>query len=132
MSERVFQPRGADRRRQPRGGRRPTDIDGYAPLVFVIDPRPTGRDTCEAILAKLRFAVAPFESVEQAARVVAALRPDLILAAADHLEAVRGAMAPQAKQQPIPIVAIPDHDVEAVALIETVRTALRLAPARTH
>lgn len=132
MAERVFQQRGPDRRRQPRGGRRPTDIAGYAPLVFVIDPRPTGRDTCEAILAKLRFAVAPFESVDQAARVVTALRPDLILTGVDQLEAVRAAMAPQGDQRPIPIVAIPEDDAEAVALIDTVRTALRLVPARTH
>ena len=57
MTERAHKERGPDRRRQPRGGRRPTDVEGYAPLVFVIDPRPSGRDACEAILAKLRFAV---------------------------------------------------------------------------
>jgi len=132
MTERGYKERGPDRRRQPRGGRRPTDIDGYAPLVFVIDPRPSGRDACEAILAKLRFAVAPFESVDQATRVVAALRPDLILAGADHVEAVRAAMAPQRNRGAIPIVAIPEHDSQAVALIDSVRAALRIAPARTH
>jgi hypothetical protein len=129
MAERVHQTRGSDRRRQSRGGRRPADISGYAPLVFVIDPRPNGRATSEAILAKLRFAVAPFDSVEQAARVVAALRPDIILAAAENMDAVRAAMAP-AHDPPIPIVAIPEHDEGAVALIEAVRVALRLAPAR--
>jgi hypothetical protein len=132
MAERVFQQRGPDRRRHHRGGRRPTDIDGFAPLVFVIDPRPTGRQTCEAILAKLRFAVAPFESIEQAARVVAALRPDIILTGGSDMAAVRKAMAPQRDQPVIPIVAIPEDDAEAVALIEAVRAALRLAPARTH
>jgi hypothetical protein len=100
--------------------------------VFVIDPRPSGRDTCEAILAKLRFAVAPFESVDQAARVVAALRPDLVLAGADLVEAIREAMAPHRDQHAIPVVAIPENDTDAVALLETVRTALRLVPARTH
>ena len=132
MAERAFQNRGPDRRRQSRGGRRPNDIEGYAPLVFVIDPRPSGRDTCEAILAKLRFAVAPFESVDQAARVVAALRPDLILACSEHIDAVRAAVAPQRDQHTIPIVAIPEHDADAVALVNTVRAALRFAPARTH
>ena len=131
MTERAHKDRGPDRRRQPRGGRRPTDVEGYAPLVFVIDPRPSGRDACEAILAKLRFAVAPFESVDQATRVVAALRPDLILAGADHIEAVRTAM-PQRDLRAIPIVAIPEHDTEAVALIDSVRAALRIAPVRTH
>src|SRR5215212_2889460 len=105
MAEREFRPRGPERRRHSRGGRRPTDVDGYAPLVFVIDPRPSGRATCEAILAKLRFAVAPFESIDHAARVVAALRPDIVLARADDIDAVRAALSPQPDQRPIPIVA---------------------------
>jgi len=119
------QRRFPDRRRQHRGGRRPTDIPGYAPLVFVIDPRPTGRDACEAILAKLRFAVAPFDSVEQAIRVINALRPDLVLVDNDHLDAVRDALA---SDRDIPVVPIPDNDAQAVALIDAVRTALRVTP----
>ena len=130
MAERAHQQRGPDRRRQPRGGRRPADAWGYAPLVFVIDSRPIGREACEAILAKLRFAVAPFETVEQAVRVVNALRPDIILVNDGHLEALRTAMTPMRDQRAIPVVPIPEHDGEAVELVEAVRVALRLAPAR--
>ena|SRR5436190_3815964 len=130
MAERLFQQRGPERRRQARGGRRPTDVAGYAPLVFVVDPRPNGRAACEAILAKLHFAVAPFDSVDQAARVVAALRPDLIVAGADLIDAIRAAMAPQRDQHTIPIVAIPENDANAVTLLEVVRAAMRLVPAR--
>src|SRR5436190_13488231 len=130
MSERVQRPRGPDRRRQARGGRRPTDVWGYAPLVFVVDSRPTGREACEAILAKLRFAVAPFDSVDQALKVVGALRPDLILASDALLDSLRKAIAP-GHDRAIPVVAIPEHDVEAVALVDAVRSALRIAPVKS-
>jgi hypothetical protein len=46
------------------------------------------------------------------------------------MDAVRAALAPSNEQYPIPIVAIPEHDAEAVALVDAVRVALRLAPAR--
>ena len=130
MADRVHRERGPERRRQPRGGRRPTDRPGYAPLVFVVDPRPSGRDACEAILAKLRFAVAPFESVDQAMRVMIALRPNIILVSGEQMDTLRNAMAPALEQLAIPIVPIPENDVDAVALIDAVRVALRLAPAR--
>jgi DNA-binding NtrC family response regulator len=131
MADRVPRQRGPDRRRQPRGGRRPTDGWGYAPLVFVIDSRPIGRDACEAILAKLRFAVAQFETVDQAMRVVNALRPDIIVTSGEQIDELRDAMARARDQHAIPTVAIPEHDGEAVALIEAIRGALRLAPARS-
>src|SRR6476620_8262819 len=110
MAEREHQQRGPDRRRQARGGRRPTDIWGYAPLVFVVDARPRGRDACEAILAKLRFAVAPFDSVDQALKVVTALRPDIIVAAGELIEPLRSGIAPK-QDRDIPVVAIPENDV---------------------
>src|SRR5438093_53138 len=129
MTERAHQKRGPDRRKQPRGGRRPADRWGYAPLVFVVDSRPTGRDACEAILARLRFAVAPFDSVAQAVKVLNALRPDIILVSGDQERALKEAVAGN-RGAATPIVAIPEHDMEAVALIDAVRVALRVAPAR--
>src|SRR5438128_10901430 len=70
---------GPDRRKSPRGGRRATDQPGYSPLVLVVDVDPRGRETCETILAKLRFAVAPVESADKAIDVMAGLRPDVIV-----------------------------------------------------
>jgi len=99
--------------------------------VFVIDARPSGRDACEAILAKLRFAVAPFESVDQAIKVVNALTPDIMLVAAEHLDTLRTALAPFREQRFVPVVPIPEQDGDATALINAVRVALRLAPARS-
>ena len=130
MSERVHEKRGPDRRKQPRGGRRPSDRWGYAPLVFVVDSRPTARDACEAILAKLRFAVAPFDSVAQAVKVLNALRPEIIVVAADQERGLREGIADNAAGGATPVVAIPEHDVEAVALLEAIRSALRSAPVR--
>ena len=40
------------------------------------------RDISEAILAKLRFAVAPFESVDTAIAAMPALRPEVVVARA--------------------------------------------------
>jgi DNA-binding NtrC family response regulator len=131
MAVRVQQKRGPDRRRQPRGGRRPTDGWGYAPLVFVIDSRPIGRDACEAILAKLRFAVAQFETVDQAMRVVNALRPDIVVTSGAQIDELRDAMAQARDQQAIPTVAIPEQDGDAMALVEAIRGTLRLTPARS-
>ena len=67
---------GADRRHRSRGGRRTSDQTGFAPLVLLVDEDADSGARCEAILAKLRFAVArPYLS--EATRVMDALRPNL-------------------------------------------------------
>jgi hypothetical protein len=125
MSESSDKRLGSDRRRFARGGRRETDVRGYTPLVFVVDPRPSGRDACEAILAKLRFAVAPFDSLEKAKRAMEGLRPDLILVAKDQLEAMRQALPAGRNEGPLPILPLPEGDVSMTTLIDEVRRALR-------
>jgi hypothetical protein len=117
--------RGGDRRRFSRGGRRTNDIQGYTPLVFVVDARPSGREACEAILAKLRFAVAPFDSLEKAKRAMEGLRPDLVLVAKEHLDELRGALPAGRNDSPLPILPLPEGEVSMVTLIEEVRRALR-------
>jgi len=72
--------RGPDRRRQPRGGRREEDREGFAPLVMLVGDEPGVMDRSEAILAKLRFAVATSNSVDHALRVLPELKPDLVVA----------------------------------------------------
>src|SRR5688572_22119201 len=72
---------GADRRSRARGGRRAGDKAGYAPLVLLVDENAENGARCEAILAKLRFAVAPAHTVDEAIRVMEALRPNLVVAA---------------------------------------------------
>ena len=116
--------RGADRRRFPRGGRRESDASGYTPLVYVVDPRSGGRDAAEAILAKLRFAVAPFDSVETARLAMNALKPDVVIVAGPHVNAMRRAMPPGRGDAPLPVVPLPDGEV-SMALVEEIRRALR-------
>jgi hypothetical protein len=62
-----------------RGGRRPHDAPGFAPLVVVVDEGRRSGDICEALLVTLRFAVARVDSVANAVTVVSTLLPDVML-----------------------------------------------------
>jgi len=113
--------RESDRRRTTRGGRRSPDQPGFAPLVFVIDADLRRRDISEVILAQLRLAVAPFDSVAEAMLRLYAFRPAVIVAGrreADEL--VR-----QTRADRPPIVTVPDKTEPLIAIVEAVRTALR-------
>lgn len=112
---------GSERRRHPRGGRRLTDVSGWSPLVLVVDPDPGRRDISEAILAKLRFAVAPVESAEKAVALIRALRPEIIVAGEDDARQIC-ALAPSAG---VPVVSVGEHSRVTDELIEAVRRALR-------
>ena len=80
---------GVDRRRQPRGGRRPADTEGFAPLVMVVGDHAAVGDAAIAVLAKLRFAVTPSETVDEALRVLTTLRPNIIVARAEDAARLR-------------------------------------------
>ncbi|HSC28584.1 MAG TPA: hypothetical protein VLD67_15005 [Vicinamibacterales bacterium] len=111
--------RGPDRRRTRRGGRRATDQPGYAPLVLIVDADENSSARCEAILAKLRFAVAPTRSLDEATRVMGALRPDIVVARlADAAELRRATSAD------IPIVVLADDLLDPEALIQEIRREL--------
>jgi hypothetical protein len=117
------QQRGPDRRKNPRGGRREEDRQGFTPLVMVIDKDPNRRDVSEAILAKLRFAVAPVETVDKAISVIRALAPAAVVGPADDLEKLRNALP----LETIPLVAVTDAMARTDQLIQVVRAALRLS-----
>lgn len=110
---------GPDRRGQPRGGRRAADRQGYSPLVLVVDRDTHGRDACEAILAKLRFAVAPVESAEKALSLMAALNPDVVVVRDTEVALLRGISAP---------IVVTNQTQEPLALVEEIRRALRSRP----
>jgi CheY-like chemotaxis protein len=109
---------GMDRRKQSRGGRRPTDQGGFFPLVMVVEPNAERRDVTEAILMKLRFAVVPVESVDKALTVTRAVRPNVIVCPPEDAERVREGLL----NGDIPVVPVPD---EPDALIDDIRFALR-------
>jgi hypothetical protein len=115
--------RGEDRRGRPRGGRRAGDQTGYAPLVMLVDEDSTNGARCEAILAKLRFAVAPAHSVEEALRVMDALRPNVIVARVADVGRLRNA-----SPAGVPLVIISDELTDPEAMIEAIRQAIRQGP----
>jgi hypothetical protein len=112
--------RGEDRRSRPRGGRRAGDQPGYAPLVMLVDEDSTNGARCETILAKLRFAVAPAHSVDEALRVMDALRPNVIVARVTEISRLRNA-----SPAGVPLVVITDELTEPDAMIDAIRQAIR-------
>ena len=116
---------GADRRSSPRGGRRPGDPHGFSPLILVADDDASNGARCVAILSKLRFAVAPVYSVEEAMKVVRSLHPNLIVARLSDEPELRRQMAGDPELTAIPIVTMTAANDDPDVLIEEIRAALR-------
>lgn len=114
-----------DRRRTPRGGRRPGDPFGYSPLILVADDDANSGARCVAILARLRFAVAPAHSVEEAVKVMEALRPNLIVARLKDEPALRQQMESNPDIGDIPLITLTAENDAPQLLIEAIREALR-------
>lgn len=75
----------------------------------------------EAVLAKLRFAVATSGSVDEALRVMGGLRPDIVVADADGASRIR-IEAPQH----VPVVVLDDTlRADREALVEAIRETIR-------
>jgi hypothetical protein len=111
---------GPDRRRVPRGGRRATDKPGYAPLVLLIDADADSNARCEAILARLHFAVAPTRTIDEARRVMEALRPNLVVA-----RIVDAAALKQLTGAEVPVVLLDGDLLDPELLVEEIRRELR-------
>lgn len=115
----------SDRRSTPRGGRRPGDIQGYSPLILVADDDANSGAHCVAILARLRFAVAPAHSVDEAIKVMTSLHPTLVVTRLKNEAALREQMAANPDIGDIPIVTLtPENDAPQL-MIEEIRRALR-------
>src|SRR5215467_7060324 len=127
MSDDAYQNRrsGGDRRSTPRGGRRPNDPRGYSPLILVADDDASNGARCVAILSKLRFAVAPAYSVEEAIKVMRSLHPTLIVARLSDEPELRKQMAGDPDLGEIPIVTMTAANDDPDVLIEEIRVALR-------
>ena len=113
-----------DRRTTPRGGRRPADPRGYSPLILVADDDADSGARCVAILARLRFAVAPAHSVDEAVRVMQALRPTLIVARLRDEPALREQMAADPTIGEIPMITLTPENDAPLLLVEEIRRAL--------
>jgi hypothetical protein len=115
--------RGADRRLHVRGGRRPEDRDGHAPLVFVVTREPSHLLFWEALLLNLKFAVVPCDGPGPALEAFRALRPDVILVSARDKAMLRDRLPSGRQGTPVPLVEL----VSTPDLIEPVIQAIRRA-----
>ena len=115
---------GADRRRQPRGGRRGADVDGFSPLVMVVGNHAAVGDAAGAVLAKLKFAVVPAASVDDALRIMQTMRPDIVTANAGDAARIR-------RERPDQLAVVVEDAMRADAqlLIDRIREAIRSSPA---
>src|SRR5262249_14805104 len=95
---------GQDRRSSPRGGRPPGDPRGYSPLILVADEDASNGARCVAILSKLRFAVAPAHSLEEAIKVLRSLHPNLVVARLSDEAELRKQIVDNPELGEIPIV----------------------------
>jgi len=114
-----------DRRRQPRGGRRPHDRSGFSPMIVVVDGDAQRREISETILAKLRFAVAPFASAEQAISAMRGLLPGAVVAHEDAAAEIRQHLASDRSGRTIPLLAVTPDLASPDALVEALRRLLR-------
>ena len=121
MAEAFEHRQGPDRRRLPRGGRRAQDVAGFAPLVLVVGKGETAVAQSEAVLARLKFAVTRSGTVEEALRIMAGIRPDVVVAESDAASRIR-LEAPEH----VPVVEMNgDMRGNPDALIEGIRQAIR-------
>jgi len=116
---------GPDRRQFARGGRRNSDRAGYAPMVVVIDNDATRLDVSETILAKLRFAVAPFATVEKAIAAMGALRPEIVVARVDCVNELRDRLPVDRDGRAIPLLPLTAELADPRKLIEALRQLIR-------
>lgn len=114
---------GADRRRQPRGGRRDADVDGFAPLVMVVGNHSTVGDAAGAVLAKLKFAVVPAASADDALRIMQTMRPDIVTATAADAARIR-------RERPDQLAVVVEDAMrdDAQLLVDRIRQAIRSSP----
>lgn len=115
--------RGRDRRSHWRGGRRPGDRPGHAPLVFVVTGEPLHLRFWERLLLDLKFAVLPCKGPGPALDAYRAVRPDLIAASSQHIITMRDCLPCGRQGSAVPLVEL----ASTPDLVEPVITAIRRA-----
>ena len=93
-------------------------------MILVADDDANSGARCVAILARLRFAVAPAHSVEEAVKVMEALRPNLIVARLKDEPALRAQMSANPAIGDIPLLTLTEENDAPQLLIEAIRKAL--------
>ena len=98
-------------------------------MIVVIDKDARRREISEAILATLRFAVAPFATAEEAISAMKGLLPEAVVAHQDAAAAIRDHLASDRTGRTIPLLPVTDDLATPEALIEALRRLLRLSAA---
>lgn len=114
-----------DRRRFARGGRRDYDREGFSPLILVVDEDQDSAARSEAILAALKFAVAPARSIDEALSVMRALRPNLVVARVHDPRRLEDEMQRNALTAAVPVLVVTDDIASPESLIAAIRSVLR-------
>jgi PleD family two-component response regulator len=114
-----------DRRRFARGGRREYDRDGYSPLILVVDEDFQNAARSEAILAALKFAVAPARSAAEALAVMRALRPNLVVACVADPAGFAAEMQRYEVTRAVPVLVVTPEIASPESLIQAIREMLR-------
>jgi len=114
-----------DRRRFARGGRREYDRDGYSPLILVVDEDLQNAARSEAILAALKFAVAPARSATEALAVMRALRPNLVVVCVADPDAFIAEMQHHEVTRSVPALVVTPEIASPESLIQAIRDMLR-------
>jgi len=113
--------RGPERRRVPRGGRRATDVAGFAPLVLLLGQGESVVAQAEAVLARLKFAVTTTGTVEEALRIMEGIRPDVVVAEPESASRLRLEWP-----EHVPVVEMNgEMRTNPEALVEAIRAAIR-------
>lgn len=113
-----------DRRRFARGGRREYDREGFSPLILVVDEDADSSARSEAILAALKFAVAPARSADEALAVMRALRPNLVVARVSDPQRLERQMASSELTAAVPVLIVTDDMRAPQDLIAAIRRVL--------
>ena len=100
-------------------------------MVVVIDSDERRLDLAEAILAKLRFAVAPFASVDKAVAAMQALIPEIVVVRAEDVQQLRDRLPVDRDGRAIPVLPLTADLAEPPALIEALRRMIRRHRAQT-
>ena len=119
-----------DRRRFARGGRREYDREGFSPLILIVDDDANSGARCEAVLAALKFAVAPTRSIDEALTVMRALRPNLVVARVADPARLQAEMQSAELTAAVPLLVVTDDISAPELLVDAIRKVLRARVAR--
>jgi hypothetical protein len=114
-----------DRRRHARGGRRPGDRAGHAPLVFVVTSDANHLSYWEARLLDRQFAVIACNGPGPARDAFRALRPDVIVATSSDCAALREQLPFGRLGGAVPLVELSDTPEPFEPVLGRIRQALQ-------